>query len=98
VHNLMILRRTQLEKSWRAGEIEVLDERTYVEWLADFVERLREDQVLHRITGDASDAERLAPERNLEKGEVRRGLAAELVRRGARQGALRPVVPLRGAP
>jgi len=88
VHNLMVLRRTQLEKSWRAGRIDVPDAATYVDWLADFVERLREDQVLHRMTGDASDAERLAPERNLDKGEARRRLAAELARRGTRQGAL----------
>lgn len=88
VHNLMVLRRTPLEKRWRAGEIEVLDEATYIEWLADFVERLREDQVLHRITGDGIDGERLAPERNFEKGEIRRRLALELARRGSRQGAL----------
>jgi len=87
VHNLMVLRRTQLEKSWRAGEVEVLDEATYGEWLCDFVERLREDQVLHRITADASDAERLAPERNFAKDDVRRRLALELARRGTRQGA-----------
>jgi hypothetical protein len=29
-----------------AGDVDVLDEATYVEWLADFVECLREDQVL----------------------------------------------------
>jgi len=88
VHNLMVLRRTQLEKAWRAGEVEVLDLETYVEWLADFVERLRPDQVLHRITGDARDAERLAPRENLDKGEVRRRLESVLLRRGTRQGAL----------
>lgn len=97
VHNLMVLRRTQLEQSWRAGEIEVVDEATYVEWLSDFVERLREDQVLHRITSDTSDAERLAPERNFEKGEVRRRLARELARRGTRQGALAHDARLRNA-
>ena len=87
VHNLMVLRRTQLEKSWRAGEVEVPDAATYVAWLADFVERLREDQVLHRITGDASDGERLAPEENFSKETVRRALALELARRGTAQGA-----------
>ena len=97
VHNLMVLRRTQLEKSWRAGEIEILDEATYVEWLSDFVERLREDQVLHRITSDAGDAQRLAPEHNLEKGAVRRRLAVELARRGTRQGVLAPDARVRDA-
>jgi radical SAM protein (TIGR01212 family) len=93
IHNLMVLRRTQLEKSWRAGELTVIEEDAYVEWLADFVERLREDQVLHRLTGDAADADRLAPERNFDKTTVRSRLALELARRGTRQGSL--AVPAR---
>ncbi len=86
VHNLMVLRRTQLEKAWNAGELEVLDVDTYVEWLADFVERLAPDQVLHRLTGDAPAAERLAPNWQVHKNEVRERLAAELGSRGTRQG------------
>jgi radical SAM protein (TIGR01212 family) len=82
VHNLMVLRRTQLEKSWRAGEVEVLDLPTYVEWLADFVERLRTDQVLHRLTGDAAPEDLLAPAANFDKNEVRSRLAALLRSRG----------------
>jgi len=87
VHNLMILRRTQLEKSWRAGEVEVLDPETYVSWLADFVERLAPTQVLHRITGDAPLEDRLAPRWDIHKNEVRKRLADELAARGTRQGS-----------
>lgn len=87
VHNLMILRRTQLEKAWRRGEIEVLDAPTYVEWLADFVEELAPEQILHRITGDAPLAERLAPRWELAKNSIHDALAAELTRRGTRQGS-----------
>jgi radical SAM protein (TIGR01212 family) len=78
VHNLMVLRRTQLEKAWRAGGIEVLDLPTYVDWLADFVELLRPDQVLHRLTGDASPEDLLAPATNFDKNEVRARLASVL--------------------
>ena len=78
VHNLMVLRRTRLEKAWRAGEVDVLDLPTYVEWLADFVERLRPDQVLHRLTGDASAEDLLAPPTNFDKNEVRARLASVL--------------------
>ncbi|MCA8979239.1 MAG: TIGR01212 family radical SAM protein [Planctomycetes bacterium] len=87
VHNLMVLRRTQMEKSWKAGELEVLDAATYVDWLADFVERLDPRQVLHRITGDAPVEERLAPRWDVHKNAVRDLLAAELERRGTRQGS-----------
>jgi hypothetical protein len=86
VHQLMVLRRTIFEKRWRAGEIDSLDERTYVEWLADFVERLRPEQVLHRITGDAPDGDLLAPRWVLDKNDLRNRLADELRRRGTSQG------------
>lgn len=97
VHNLMVLKRTQLEKSWRAGELEILEADTYVEWLADFVERLGPDQVLHRMTGDAPEENRLAPfwtqidkrgqERPLHKNAIRERLELELARRGTRQAS-----------
>lgn len=87
VHQLMILRRTILEKRWRAGEVETLDEPTYVAWLSDFVERLRPEQVLHRISGDALDADLLAPRWELDKNDLRNRLDEELARRGTRQGA-----------
>jgi len=87
VHNLMILKKTQLAKQWLAGEVEVLDAPTYVQWLADFVEVLDPAQVLHRITGDAPLAERLAPRWEASKNSIHEALAAELERRGTRQGA-----------
>jgi hypothetical protein len=89
VHNLMVLRRTQMEKAWRAGELAVLGVDEYVDWLADFVERLGPDQVLHRLTGDAPLEERLAPRWDVHKNAVRERLAAELTRRGTSQGGLR---------
>lgn len=88
VHNLMILRRTQMEKAWRAGSIATLELDGYVDWLADFVERIGPNQVLHRLTGDADIAQLLAPSANFDKNVVRDSLAAELVRRGTSQGSL----------
>ena len=87
VHNLMILRRTILEKWWRAGEVDVLDAETYVDWLADFVERLHPEQIVHRLTGDAPLEERLAPRWDVHKSEIRDRLVAELDLRGTRQGS-----------
>ena len=87
VHNLMVLRRTVFEKWWREGRLEVLDVETYLEWLTDFIERLSEDQVLHRLTGDAPLEERLAPRWNVHKSLLRDHLVAEFERRGTRQGS-----------
>ncbi|MDF1798210.1 MAG: TIGR01212 family radical SAM protein [Planctomycetota bacterium] len=88
VHNLMVLERTILAHWWREGRVDVLDHETYVQWLADFVERLAPEQVLHRITGDAPLEERLAPRWDVHKNAIRELLEAELEQRGTRQGSL----------
>jgi radical SAM protein (TIGR01212 family) len=93
VHNLMVLRRTILERWWREGRVEVLDVATYVAWLADFIERLGPEQVVHRLTGEAPGEERLAPHWEVHKSEVRELLVAELARRGTRQASRRAVEP-----
>jgi hypothetical protein len=87
VHHLMVLRRTQLEHRWKRGELETLAPETYVDWLADFVERLRPEQVLHRLTGDSPPESLLAPRWDVAKNAVRQLLVDELTRRGTRQGA-----------
>ncbi|MBI5435444.1 MAG: TIGR01212 family radical SAM protein [Planctomycetes bacterium] len=91
VHHLMVLRRTILEHWWREGRVEALTVETYVDWLADFVERLAPAQVLHRLTADSPDDALLAPKWDVHKNAVRERLERELERRGSRQGALRSV-------
>ena len=88
VHHLMVLKKTQMAHQWRNGELTVQTAEEYVEWLADFVERLGPDQVLHRITGDSPDDKLLAPIWSVPKNEIRERLAAELVRRGSSQGSV----------
>ena len=88
VHQMMVLERTQLAHGWRRGELEVLDPATYVAWLADLVERLSPDQVLHRLMGDARAEDLLAPRWTLPKNAVLELLERELERRGTLQGSL----------
>lgn len=87
VHHLMVLERTQLAHQWRNGDVATLDVDEYVDWLADFVERLGPEQVLHRLTGDAPEGKLLAPHWPVHKNAVREKLANELARRGTRQGS-----------
>ena len=88
VHHLMVLERTQIAAAWRRGEIETLDFETYASWLADFVERLRPDQVLHRLNGDSPPEKLLAPHWGVSKHALVPRLQEELERRGTRQGSL----------
>ena len=87
VHHLMILKRTQLAHAWKQGRVQALEPETYVSWLADFVERLHPEQVLHRLTGDSPAENLLAPHWDLHKNAIRERLNAELERRGSYQGA-----------
>ena len=87
VHNLMVLRKTQLAVQWKRGDFKTLEPEDYVQWLSDFVERLRPDQILHRITGDAPLENRLSPRWDVYKGEIRARLIAELQSRGSVQGS-----------
>ena len=89
VHQLMVLEKTRFAAEWRAGQLDVLDIDTFVDWLADFVERLDRAQVLHRLTGDAEEGELLAPRWLLDKNDLRAALESELARRGSRQGSAR---------
>jgi hypothetical protein len=95
VHQMMVLERTVLAHWWRSGRVPVLDVDTYVDWLADFVERLGCEQVLHRLTGEAAAGELLAPRWTVHKNELRERLDAELARRGTWQGA-RATYPVGG--
>ena len=96
VHNVLVLRKTELARRFRAGAFEPLDAPTYADWLADFVERLAPGQVLHRLTADAPPEDLLAPTPGIHKNEVRRLLAETLQGRGTRQGALAAAAPVRG--
>ncbi|HTF88019.1 MAG TPA: TIGR01212 family radical SAM protein [Planctomycetota bacterium] len=87
VHHLMVLRRTQLAHWWKEGRVDVLEPETYVQWLADFIERLDPAQVLHRITGDSPTSDLLAPIWSISKNEVRERLVREFHSRGTRQGS-----------
>ena len=93
VHHLMVLQRTVFAHRFAQGDLAVLDAETYVDWLADFVERLAPDQVLHRMTGDSPSEKLIAPHWDVHKNEIKRLLAQELERRGTRQGSSWEGVP-----
>lgn len=88
VHHLMVLERTQMAHQWRRGELKVQEVDEYVDWLADFIERLDPEQIVHRITGDAASDALLAPHWPVHKNAVRELLAARLADRGTAQGSL----------
>ncbi|MEZ4600645.1 MAG: TIGR01212 family radical SAM protein [Syntrophotaleaceae bacterium] len=86
LHLLHVLEQTPLGDLYRQGGIEVLSQEDYVTLVADFIERLPEQTLIHRLTGDGPRDRLLAPLWSINKWEVLNAIDAELARRGTRQG------------
>jgi len=86
LHLLHILDGTPLGELYRRGGIKVLDQQAYVETVADVLERLHPETLIHRLTGDGPRTALLAPLWSLNKWEVLNAIDAEMDRRGSAQG------------
>lgn len=86
IHLLHVLRGTRLGEMYERGEIAILDQADYVTLVADVIERLHPQTLIHRLTGDGPRATLLAPLWSLNKWEVLNAIDAELQRRDSRQG------------
>lgn len=87
LHLLHVLEGTQLGDLYRDGEIDVLTQEEYVGIVADVIERLHPDTLIHRLTGDGPRDTLLAPLWSLNKWEVLNAIDNELERRNTRQGS-----------
>lgn len=94
VHNLHVVRDTPLEEQYRAGQVAMMEFDDYVRLVADFLERLPPEMVIHRLNGDAPPKYLVAPLWSHEKHRLLAAITNELQFRGRRQGA--NCVPERG--
>jgi len=88
LHLLHVLAGTPLGELYRQGTFAVLGQEEYVGLVADVLERLPGETLIHRLTGDGPRATLLAPLWSLNKWEVLNAIDAELARRGSVQGCL----------
>ena len=86
-HQLMVLRRTKLEHLWRQGGVVLLEPRQYIEMVADALERLPGEVVVHRLVAENPPENYLAPEGWPSRAKVHGLIEQELRDRGSRQGA-----------
>jgi radical SAM protein (TIGR01212 family) len=96
LHLLHVLQGTELGDLYQKGKIKVLDQQEYVGLVADFIERLPEGTLIHRLTGDGPRDRLLAPLWSINKWEVLNAIDEELKRRGSRQGSRLTDVPQSG--
>ena len=71
-----------------AGLLRFLEQDEYISLIADSLELLPPDMIVHRLTGDAPRDLLIGPTWSLKKWEVLNGIDAELKRRDTWQGKL----------
>ncbi len=88
LHHLHVIKGTALESMYERGEIRLLSFREYVSTICDFIERLRPDIQIHRLSGDQNEEKLVAPAWGMHKGTVLKEIEDEFRKRGTYQGFL----------
>ena len=88
IHLLHVLRGTPLADMYERGEYAPLEREEYVSLVADAIERLPEECVIARVTGDGMAEDLLAPLWSIKKVSVINDIDKELFRRNTYQGRL----------
>lgn len=86
IHLLHVMKDTPLAGLYERGNVRVMDRDEYVELVCDYLERLRPEILVQRLTGDGGRDYLIAPLWSLKKFEVLNAIDAELKRRGSFQG------------
>lgn len=93
LHNFHLVRDTPLAAAARNGRLALPTLGEYAGWVAAFLERLRPECVIDRVSGDAPPDYLIGPDWCRDKHAVRRAVENELRRRDTWQGRLWPPSP-----
>ncbi|KAI7251503.1 hypothetical protein KC345_g11578 [Hortaea werneckii] len=86
IHLLHLMRKTPMVKQYEAGLLRFLEQDEYVKLIADSLEILPPDMIVHRLTGDAPRDSLIGPMWSLKKWEVLNAIDHELIARDTWQG------------
>ena len=86
IHLLHLLKGTPMVKQYEKGMVEFMERDPYIQLVADQLECLPPEMIIHRITGDGPIQLMIGPMWSVNKWEVLNGIDAELERRGSWQG------------
>ena len=89
IHLLYVVKNTPLERMWEKGEYHCMEQGDYVETVCDFIERLPENVVVQRVTGDPHPHELVAPQWSTMRNETFHMIQDTLEKRDSRQGIKR---------
>ncbi len=86
IHSLHLLRKTPMMRQYKDGQLQLLDRDTYIRLVADTLEMLPPEMVIHRVTGDGPPDLLVGPMWSSKKWETLNGIDDELKRRNSWQG------------
>jgi len=86
IHLLYVIRGTALERLYRDGLYQCLEQSAYVDLVCDFLELLPGEMIIQRLTGDPHPRELTAPQWALNKRKTLDLINAALVHRDSWQG------------
>jgi len=86
-HQLQVLKGTVLEEQWRRGEVRTLELDEYASLVAECLEELPPEAVVHRLSGDAPLRYIVAPRWGGGKFRIIEKIAAVMTDKGTFQGA-----------
>ena len=86
-HLLHVLRGTDLEAQWRAGEVSAMELNDYIAALEACIRHIPREMVVHRMTGDGDKRTLLAPLWSADKKRVLNAIHAAFLRDDLEQGS-----------
>jgi uncharacterized protein len=86
LHLLHVLRGTPLAKIFKSEPFPLLSQDDYISLIADIIEILPPEVIIHRLTGDAPRKDLIAPLWSLKKWEILNAIDLELEKRESWQG------------
>jgi radical SAM protein (TIGR01212 family) len=86
LHNLHVIRNTALEKFYNAAHFALLSRDEYASLVVDFLELLKAETVIQRLTGETYRAITVAPAWSVDKISVHNAIHKELEKRDSWQG------------
>lgn len=86
IHMLHVIKDTKLEKIYNEDKFDILTKDEYVDIVADQIEILNENIVIHRLTGDPNKEDLIEPTWTLNKIDVLNSIDKTLDKRGTYQG------------
>ncbi len=88
IHMLHILKNTPLEKMYQKKPFPILTKEEYIDIVCNQLEQLKENIIIHRITGDPKKEDLIAPSWVLKKFVILNDINRELEKRDSYQGKL----------